>query len=257
MRCAWEGRLVVLAFAPFAGERLMRAIFPGRAACQRGRRAESGFSAPFAGRVNALRTRVFQQLARRNQAANAHGNAGDNGRGAKNDAPCSCAFHCSLLLDVHCGLLGWMYLSCALPVMLRFSLCFVRCSGFFLRFRPARRSVGFALRLRFPFRPIRVPSLFLLRFFSLRPRLRVYAPASDVRNGVFHAIGNLVEVLDVLGKVLSKAQLIGLHARGRLRTRQGAQPAHAGSALGCARVVLACQRGVKQRGITMQVIGLR
>ena len=37
-----KGGLPHLVFVPLAGERLMRAIFPGRAACQRGLRAESG-----------------------------------------------------------------------------------------------------------------------------------------------------------------------------------------------------------------------
>ena len=180
MRCVWEGRLAALAFASFAGDWLLRerlqrgrraesgsprpsrssglrAMIPERAACQsRPSRAPSVVS-------DALRARVFQQLARRNQAANAHGNAGDNGRGAENDAPCSCAFHGSLLSDVHCCLLDWMYLPCALPVTLCFSLCSARCSGFLL-FATSLHAVltfCFALRLRFPFRPTRAPSLSL------------------------------------------------------------------------------------------------
>ena len=115
MRCVWEGQLAALAFASFAGDWFLHERL------QRGRRAEFGFPHPSPVASNALRTCAFQQLARCNQAANAHGNAGDNGRGAKNDAPCSCALHCSLLLDVHCGLLG-LDSSYLLSCLLRFGL---------------------------------------------------------------------------------------------------------------------------------------
>ncbi len=162
------GYVSILASVPFAGERFTRNDSRGAACQSRPSRAPSVAS-------NALRTCAFQQLARRNHAANAHGNAGDNGRGAKNDAPCSCAFHGSLLSDVHCCLLDWMYLPCALPVTLCFSLCSARCSGFLL-FATSLHAVltfCFALRLRFPFRPARAHSLF--------PAALAFAPPTPVR----------------------------------------------------------------------------
>lgn len=110
-----EGGLPHLVFVPLAGDWFLHERLRGDGVLS------PAFPRPSRVASNALRTCAFQQLARRNQAAHAHGNAGDNGRGAKNDAPCSCALHCSLLLDVHCGLLG-LDSSYLLSCLLRFSL---------------------------------------------------------------------------------------------------------------------------------------
>lgn len=151
-------------------------------------------SLPSPAASNALRTCAFQQLARRNQAAHAHGNAGDNGRGAKNDAPCSCALHCSLLLDVHCGLLG-LDSSYLLSCLLRFSLRVLsdmRYSAFRFKLFVLRAPCQSCLATAFPVSPCTREFAFSRRAFSccvfsrsararaFARRLRMFATVSSM-----------------------------------------------------------------------------
>ena len=137
----------------------------------------STFLRPSPVAFNALRTCVFQQLARRNQAANAHGNASDNGRGAKNDAPCSCVFHCSLLFDVHCGLLG-LDSSYLLSCLSRFGLRVLSDMRYFaFRFElfVLRAPCQSCLAAAFPVSPCTRATAFSCCAFSRSARARAFA----------------------------------------------------------------------------------
>ena len=122
-----------------------------------------------------LRARVFQQLARRNQAANAHGNAGDNSHGAENDAPCSRVSHSPLLFDVHCGLL-------VLDVsFLRFACCashftsFRALLWFLFAISPHAPLGRFRLAAAFPVSPYTRAVAFSCCAFSRSARARAFA----------------------------------------------------------------------------------